>query len=82
MNKTPNATPSVEKLPIYLIGDLGPARRHIQRLLDGELPPTPSVLLEIQDSLIRCVRRIERDWRMVDALVDNNYERNTESTNE
>jgi len=62
----PNETPSAEHLPEYLIGDLGPARRHIARLINQELPPSMSVLLEIEESILRCVRRIKRDWHMVE----------------
>lgn len=56
----PNETPQ-GKLSEYLLGDLGPARRHLFRLLSGELPPTPGMLQEISDSVERCVSRIERD---------------------
>jgi hypothetical protein len=43
----------------YLIGDLGPARRHLYRIAMGELQPVPGVLDEIAASIERCVRRIE-----------------------
>lgn len=43
----------------YAIGDLGPARRHVRRLLSGELTATPAVLLEVEASLERCVERLE-----------------------
>lgn len=56
----PNETPP-GRLAEYLVGDLGPARRHIQRLLTHEISPSRAVLEEIGESLERCVRRIERD---------------------
>jgi hypothetical protein len=46
------------------VGDLGPARRHVNRLLLGVLPATPAVLHEIEKSIERCVERLES------ALVD------------
>ena len=56
----PNDTPEGQ-LAKYLIGDLGVARRHVSRILLGELPASRSVLEEIRGSIARCVRRIERD---------------------
>ena len=56
----PNETPSGQ-LAKYLLGDLGPARRHVALLILGELSASRSVLEEIRDSIARCVRRIERD---------------------
>jgi len=42
------------------IGDLGPARRHLQRIEDGVLSPTmPAVIREISQAIERCVRSIE-----------------------
>ena len=45
----------------FIIGDLGPARRHMQRIMDGTFPPEQAFLVydEIKDSLDRCVRRIQ-----------------------
>jgi hypothetical protein len=42
----------------YAIGDLGPARRHIARLIAGQLPPSLAVLREIEAALERCVTRL------------------------
>jgi hypothetical protein len=44
----------------YAIGDLGVARRHMQRLRDGILQPTPMVMEEISASIERCVERLEQ----------------------
>lgn len=58
----PNETPE-GKLPEYLIGDLGPARRHLMRIANGELPFSLSVLREMRNSIERCVQRINRDMK-------------------
>jgi hypothetical protein len=57
---TPNETPP-GKLGLYLVGDLGPARRHLERIRQGTLQPTPRVLDEISRAIETCVARIERD---------------------
>lgn len=57
-----NETPP-GRLADYLIGDLGVARRHLQRLLNVEILPTKGVLLDIVKSIECCVERIERDVR-------------------
>lgn len=49
------------KLRQYLLGDLGPARRHLQRIRRRELSPSPGVIDEIAASVEWCVERIERD---------------------
>ena len=41
-----------------LIGDLGPARRHIDRIRTGEIPATSMVLTEIAASVERCIMRL------------------------
>lgn len=46
-----------------LIGELGPARRHIQRLLDGEIDPCIGVYREIQKSIERCVQRVDQELK-------------------
>ena len=56
----PNETPQGQ-LAKYLIGDLGVARRHLERLRTGVLTLTPGVLREISQSIETCVARIERD---------------------
>jgi hypothetical protein len=56
INETPKG-----RLGKYLIGDLGIARRHIQRLTDGTLLPSRALFLEIRRSIEDCVERIERD---------------------
>jgi hypothetical protein len=43
----------------YAIGDLGPARRHISRLISGQMTVSPMLLREISASLERCVTRLE-----------------------
>ena len=43
----------------YAIGDLGPARRHIARLLEGRMPPSNLAYREIRDAVERCVKRLE-----------------------
>lgn len=55
-----NPTPPGQ-LKKYLLGDLGPARRHLQRIVLGTLSPVPGVIAEIEDSINRCVLRIQRD---------------------
>ena len=56
INETPKG-----QLGKYLIGDLGVARRHLQRIKEGQLPAVPMVLEEISRSVETCVKRIERD---------------------
>lgn len=56
VNKTPPG-----RLREYLIGDLAVARRHLLRIKEGRLPPTPSILAEISRSIDDCIERIERD---------------------
>lgn len=56
-----------KKLADQLIGDLGPAMRHIWRLQTGELTVTPGLLQELQRSIENCVERIQlnhdpKDW--------------------
>jgi hypothetical protein len=41
-----------------LVGDLGPAIRHLDRIKRGALPPSPAVLDEIEAAIARCVERI------------------------
>ena len=60
MIEEPNETPPGQ-FKIYAIGDLGVARRHLQRIRDGMLKPSIAVLDEISMSVEQCVRRIERD---------------------
>jgi hypothetical protein len=57
------------RLQAYLIGDLGPARRHLERIRTGVLQPTPGVLDEIEASIERCVERIQRDVPGPDATL-------------
>src|SRR4051812_38223550 len=45
------ATDEPHFLPVKLLGDLSPARRHLQRIRQGVLPPTPAVLDEIARSV-------------------------------
>ena len=61
-----NDTPPGQ-LAKYLIGDLGVARRHLVRLLEGQFAGlnTNRVYEEIQDSIERCVARIERDLKEI-----------------
>jgi hypothetical protein len=58
INETPQG-----QLGKYLVGDLGVARRHLQRLKSGEIPMKLAgmVLHEISNSIEACVARIERD---------------------
>ena len=49
------------QLGAYLIGDLGPARRNLQRIREGVLPPTGAIITEIQRSIEACIERIRRD---------------------
>ena len=52
------------QLPEFLIGDLGPAVRHLARLKNGDYdgsPILPMVYREIEQSLERCITRIKRD---------------------
>lgn len=51
---------SAPTLREMLVGDLGPARRHLERIAIGVLQPSPAVLAEIASSIERCVERIER----------------------
>ena len=60
---TPNETPP-GRLREYLVGDLGVARRHLDRIRTGILMSTPAVLGEISRSVETCVQRIERDIPM------------------
>ncbi len=60
----PNETPKGQ-LKKYLIGDLGPARRHLQRIDQNILQPTPAVLREIRSSIETCIARIERDVKPI-----------------
>jgi len=55
-----NQTPPGQ-LKDFLIGDLGVARRHLQRILYDQLPPSRGVVLEIFKSVEDCVERINRD---------------------
>jgi len=55
INETPKG-----QLGKYLIGDLGVARRHIERVKSGTLPCS-AVIDEISRSIEDCVARIERD---------------------
>jgi hypothetical protein len=56
INETPRG-----QLGKYLIGDLGVARRHIQRIRQGVLPASGAVMAEISRSVEDCVARIARD---------------------
>jgi hypothetical protein len=58
LNETPKG-----KLAAYLKGDLGVARRHLARILGGELPFSGQVVREINRSVEDCVERIERDMQ-------------------
>jgi hypothetical protein len=53
-----DARPTLREL---IVGDLGPARRHVARLLRGDLKPSTAVLEEIRASIERCVTRVEHD---------------------
>lgn len=59
----------------YAIGDLGPARRHIARLIDGQLPASHGIFLEIAAALDRCVLRLEGMDMLPEADVSPNTER-------
>jgi hypothetical protein len=56
INDTPKG-----KLKEYLIGDLGPARRLLSRLMDKTSGGTQRMFEESIDSIERCIARIERD---------------------
>ena len=56
----PNETPDGQ-LRKYLIGDLQVALRHLDRISQGILQPTPAVMREITNSVLDCVERIQRD---------------------
>ena len=45
--------------PRRAIGDLGPARRHVGRLIRAEMPLTRMALREMEASLDACVNRLE-----------------------
>lgn len=51
-------TPTLKE---FIIGDLGPARRHLERIRTGVLQPVPAVVNEIDASIERCVERVQRD---------------------
>lgn len=55
-----NETPPGQ-LADYLIGDLGVAHRHLERLRQGIIKPSPVVIREIERSIEDCVERINRD---------------------
>ena len=55
-----NETPPGQ-LAKYLLGDLGVALRHCQRVREGSLEPTHAVFHEVQRSIEDCVARIKRD---------------------
>lgn len=55
--------PRMPTLAEQLEGDLGVARRHVERLRLRQLPPSPAVLREISDSIERCVARIRAEVR-------------------
>lgn len=55
-----NNTPPGQ-LQKYLTGDLGVAVRHLDRIKNGILQPTPAVIDEIRRSVEACLARIERD---------------------
>jgi len=65
----------------YAIGDLGPARRHIERILGGLIAPSAGVLCEIENSLNRCVRRLEAMDEAARLLTARDSERATNSGN-
>ncbi len=65
---TPNETPT-GKLKQFLVGDLGVARRHLQRIDQGLLEPTPAVMREIRSSIETCIARIERDVGLLEDEV-------------
>lgn len=56
----PSQTPPGQ-LQKYLIGDLGVARRHLERIRNRILEPTDGVLDEISNSVEECIARIVRD---------------------
>lgn len=60
MDETPKG-----ELAKHLVGDLAVARRHLTRLRMGLMPPaiTQRIYEEMQQSIDRCVERIERDVR-------------------
>lgn len=60
MDETPKG-----ELAKYLKGDLAVARRHLTRLRMGLMPPAimQRIYEEIEQSIDRCVARIERDVR-------------------
>lgn len=55
-----NDTPPGE-LQKYLIGDLQVALRHLERIKNRLLEPSPAVLREIENSILSCLERIKRD---------------------
>jgi hypothetical protein len=60
-----NNTPPGQ-LAQYLIGDLGVAKRHLQRLGAGSFPASRGILLEIERSVDDCIARIQRDVEPLD----------------
>lgn len=50
-----------DHLLAQLLGDLGVARRHLERLRVGILRPVPAVMDEIEASVQRCADRIENE---------------------
>lgn len=64
----PNDTPP-GRLGDYLLGDLGVALRHLERIKLGLLKPVPGVMQEIERSITDCVKRIKRD--LADQCTNN-----------
>lgn len=58
MNVDASNYPPRRPLRTFLVGDLGPAIRHLERIREGHLLPTTMVLDEIEQSIARCVHRI------------------------
>ena len=56
INETPEG-----KLKGYLIGDLGVALRHLERLDSGTISLSQGVVKEIRRSIEDCIERILRD---------------------
>lgn len=78
---TINTTPPGH-LAEYLVGDLGPARRHLYRLLGGDgalahyMPqdgPLRGILLEISESIGDCVERIGRDVPPLERKAEDDH---------
>jgi hypothetical protein len=56
MTEAASVAPTLAEL---IVGDLGPARRHLERIRRGQLQPTSAVLDEIEKAIERCVARVQ-----------------------